>query len=94
MHTPGPWRLWPHRERTNPIVCVGNDPLTYSGIATVMGENMADDARLIMAAPELLAACKMLLPMAESYLRSAPSHPDNAKLEDARAAIAAAESHS
>ena len=39
------------------------------------------------AAPTLLAALDTVLPMAAAYLKSAPSHPDNAKLEDARAAI-------
>jgi hypothetical protein len=38
-----------------------------------------------------LEALKMILPLAESYLKSAPSHPDNAKLETARAAIIQAE---
>lgn len=33
-----------------------------------------------------------LLPLAESYLKSAPSHPDNAKLEDARALLIGATS--
>ena len=39
------------------------------------------------AAPDLLAALRYMLPLAEAYLSGAPSHPDNAKLEDARAAI-------
>lgn len=41
-------------------------------------------------APELLDALTAILPLAEAYLKSAPSHPDNAKIEDARAAIGAA----
>lgn len=32
-----------------------------------------------------------ILPLAEAYLKAAPTHPDHAKLEDARAAIASAE---
>jgi hypothetical protein len=32
----------------------------------------------------------MVLPLAEAYLAGAPSSPDNAKLETARAVIAAA----
>jgi hypothetical protein len=42
-------------------------------------------------APAMLEALKEVLPLAEAYLKSAPGHPDNAKLEDARAAIRAAE---
>jgi hypothetical protein len=37
---------------------------------------------------ELRSALAALLPLAEAYLRSAPTHPDNAKLEDARALLA------
>lgn len=37
---------------------------------------------------DLRAALKMLLPLAESYLKDAPSSPDNAKLETARGALA------
>lgn len=43
--------------------------------------------RLIVAAPDLLAALRTILPLAESYLKGAPGHSDNAKLEDARAAL-------
>ena len=35
----------------------------------------------------LRIALSDLLPLAESYLASAPSHPDNAKLETARALL-------
>jgi len=37
---------------------------------------------------QLREALEMLLPLAEAFLSSAPSHPDNAKLEQARLAIA------
>jgi hypothetical protein len=40
--------------------------------------------------PSLLEALEMVLPLAEAYLAEAPSHPDQAKLESARAAIVAA----
>jgi hypothetical protein len=63
-------------------------------IEETAGAELADEAEancaLWAAAPELLAACKALLPIAEAYLQHAPSHPDNAKLEDVRAAIARA----
>jgi hypothetical protein len=36
---------------------------------------------------DLLNALELVLPLAERYLSSAPSHPDNAKLETARGAI-------
>jgi hypothetical protein len=49
------------------------------------------EERLRDAAEDMLAALKLILPLAEEYLSSAPSHPDNAKLEDARAAIRKAE---
>lgn len=35
----------------------------------------------------LMEIIKDLLPIAEAYLKQAPAHPDNAKLEDARAAL-------
>lgn len=37
------------------------------------------------------AAIAMILPLAEGYLKQAPTHPDNAKLETARGVLAAAE---
>lgn len=40
---------------------------------------------------ELLATLKVILPLAEAYLNNAPSHPDNEKLEKARAVILKAE---
>jgi hypothetical protein len=48
----------------------------------------AEIAHLNRQLDMLRAALKAILPLAEGYLRrSAPSHPDNAKLEDARAAL-------
>jgi hypothetical protein len=49
------------------------------------------NARLIAAAPELLEALREVLPLAEAYLAKTPTHPDNAKLEDARDALQKAE---
>lgn len=49
--------------------------------------NCATNARLFAAAPDLLGSLREILPLAEAYLKSAPGHPDNARLEDARAAI-------
>ena len=47
--------------------------------------------RLRASHTRLLEALQMVLPLAEAYLKGAPSHPDTAKLETARAAIEAAE---
>jgi hypothetical protein len=64
-------------------------------ICTFVGKNGHASATwngaLLAAAPELLEALRDILPLAEAYLKSAPTHSDNAKLEDARAAIAKAE---
>lgn len=60
-HTPGPWAL--HQEPGAPffgkptpgalyVVCAGNDEL----LARLEGDNRANNARLIAAAPDLLAA--------------------------------------
>jgi hypothetical protein len=46
---------------------------------------------LLCAAPDLLRSLNEVLPLAEDYLKSAPSHPDNGKLMDAKDAIAKAE---
>ena len=58
------------------------------------GQEVLDFARLIIRAvnahDDLISALGKLLPLAEAYLRSAPTHPDNAKLEDARAVLAKA----
>jgi hypothetical protein len=53
--------------------------------------NFGADRRLCTlheAAPEMAEALGWLLPMAEAYLQGAPSHPDHAKLETARALLA------
>ena len=44
--------------------------------------------RLHVEAPKMAEAIAWLLPLASAYLRSAPSHPDWAKLETARALLA------
>ncbi len=55
------------------------------------GQDVLDFTRLIIRAvnahDDLISALGELLPLAEAYLRSAPTHPDNAKLEDARAVL-------
>lgn len=54
-------------------------------LSTVYNDSLA--GRLIEAAPELRSALQLVLPLAEAYLRSAPTHSDNAKLQDARDAL-------
>ena len=59
-------------------------------IADIYGESRQtrkDDAQLFAASREMYQALTNLVALAEAYLRYAPSHPDNAKLEDARAAL-------
>ena len=54
-HTPGPWVV-KHDKEGLPLIGVASDPWTYLGtVATVEQEK---DARLIAAAPDLLAQCR------------------------------------
>jgi len=83
-HTPGPWHL---RERPNS----GGGHFVEPGIATVHGSGRIPDAnaRLIAAAPDLLAA----LEMAVRYLPSVQVDgivQDTAALKTAKDAIAKA----
>lgn len=50
---------------------------------------MAEFGQLVEDHDKLRDALESILPLAEDFLCSAPSHPDNAKLESARAALAA-----
>lgn len=68
-------------------VCVFDAPeVNFISTATANA-----NARLIVTAVNsfdaLREALQNILPLAEQYLWNAPSHPDNAKLEDARAAL-------
>lgn len=61
-HTPGPWKLIPHREDDRLTMVIGNDG-TFHGrfvcnVATISPGHHEDqaNARLIAAAPELLEA--------------------------------------
>jgi hypothetical protein len=94
-HTPGPWKadITPRTGNYAGSFSVEADGLVVCGRAGVpnRASESAANARLIAAAPDLLAALKLILPIAESYLKKAPGHPDNGKLADARDAIAKAE---
>lgn len=54
-----------------------------------IGVQMQEQRELITYLRDALAD---LLPLAESYLKSAPEHPDNAKLETARGLLVGHES--
>ncbi len=84
--TPGPWDKVVKMEG---FTAVGADTLIARVFSRAFRdtENEAANAALVAAAPELYDALVALLPLAEQYLWRAPSHPDNAKIEDARAAI-------
>lgn len=98
QHTPGPWELWNHAE-TDQIavgpkiggvavadVCIANGQgiVTHSTI-----DRGQANARLIAAAPELLAALEILLPIVESLVLDGEKEHFQAQ-EEARAAIAKA----
>lgn len=83
-HTPGPWRPSNDARRV------------YSGhafhIADTFGPDQTANARLIAAAPDMLAACKDMLTYIEDYAQSAESDdPVHELLPRYRAAIAKAE---
>lgn len=82
QHSPAPWTLtfkagaWLVRS-------------AQRAVAQIVAHDAEDEANacVIAVAPELLEALRDMLPLAEAYLRGAPTHPDNARLEDARDAI-------
>lgn len=89
-HTPGPWTHRPSPVDRKPYRCVYFSTKRDEPYATSALE--PDDARLIAAAPDLLAACKA---MAEAFLYHNPggtTKPQSATLIAAREAIAKAES--
>lgn len=71
-HTPGPWQALIHRggrERTYPLVvsmAPGHDEMDEDAICEVTSMLRQADARLIAAAPELLAACEASLGIIQS----------------------------
>ena len=84
-HTPGPW--YANQD------CIEIDgpegPRDVTLAVVLQADNAAADARLIAAAPELLAALKRLLPLWEESIGWEEDYMDMA--DDARAAIAKAE---
>lgn len=91
--TTGPWRWSPRgtNEHGHAEMCL-IDP-DESGVLyhSAVWSPTAADVALIASAPDLLKALKMILPLAQSWLKHAPHHPDNGKIADAIDAIAKAE---
>ena len=87
-HTPGPWAILPN---TPHFVRAMHPADGMQPVATVYhfdGE-LAANARLIAAAPELLEALEAVLPDLEHYVATHGPGPDK-RLAAARAAIAKA----
>jgi hypothetical protein len=95
--TPGPWTVddvAPGVTDELEITAQGFSVASVWGGIDVQDDTnptMHANARLIVAAPELLDALTLVLPLAEQFLAKAPGHPDNAKLETARAALVKAQ---
>lgn len=93
-HTPGPWRVWrevgleifPDCSGTR-IALVTNEANGPKGITPAMGEA---NARLIAAAPDLLAALKAFVDDVTDADHSAHDWSEQVVLKRARAAIAKA----
>lgn len=102
-HTPGPWVANSHRDGSRieadgrSVAWVGADTLTTNETEVMSGQAKAD-ARLIAAAPELLAALEKLVPLGDlgvradvlSVLKVAERRSFDAGIALARAAIAKA----
>lgn len=104
QHTPGPWEV--HHRHPDPLTRLGHAEITSAGGHGYLGEGytvaiadmycMDDDAqkanaRLIAAAPALLAALEKAQWSLTAFVGGVPFGPvDEAVLNEARAAIAAA----
>jgi hypothetical protein len=82
-HTPSPWTL--QRKATNHQHLIGPEPGLIADI------HRDEDAVLIAAAPDLLAALQQIADGCERRLRKGHDDGDAASLDIARAAIAKAE---
>ena len=87
QHTPGPWKV----DGTGMAIYSANENLTFAPmVAAAIGnekslDQLRADARLIAAAPELLAALESML-----HLRKMPDEVAECVLDRAVAAIAKA----
>lgn len=87
-HTPGPWN-WAKSDIDGKYSIYGNGPLAYCGDTGAVDGDGEANARLIAAAPDLLAALEALV--GEADLGEVDlDDDDRAKLEQARTAIAKA----
>ena len=98
-HTPGPWAISHQPDTANRQVDdAAGRQITYCPVhckSVPLPEAQAN-ARLIAAAPELLAACKLALETAENWIHdqldgTSMVEPELADLEPVRQAIAKAE---
>lgn len=98
-HTPGPWTAMRYEAGDKEIVVIGNTKMYGNAPVALIPHDDCDhaeakkNARLIAAAPDLLAACKYMEAALRGAidLRAAPMFEDEkAALQDARAAIAKA----
>jgi len=94
-HTPGPWELDADPTATNPVWIIPTNGVKngdYWSVCKCDGPNAKTNARLIAAAPDLLAALRALITEWDRP-REIPADPDwcDAIVGQARAAIAKAE---
>ena len=85
-HTPAPWKAYDD-DGTGTLPCVISETVTKSGNFYVAQCNVFEDARLISAAPELLAALEALF---EHCSMIHNSWGDNSNQKQADEAIATA----
>ena|SRR5438477_7786278 len=83
--TPGPWRL-----RENNRLVVGNSdkldtPIAVVDMTSIVAEEAQANARLIAAAPDLLAALKEVASMIEAYHEVPPTRANMVRAAIARA---------
>ena len=92
-HTPGPWHVNPdyfdNPTGKNKSIMFKAGPTTFKSVARVIPSD--SDARLISAAPELLAALGWAMLHLEANKKYLKACPDKCYWDMARAAIAKAE---
>ena len=92
-HTPGPWAVERVDYAAHSAYRVFNDELGVVAEikSTDSGDEELPNARLIAAAPDLLAACNGLVGLVQLIQRREPELQTNHRFIDALAAIAKAE---
>lgn len=88
-HAPGPWSASPYSSVVGSLISSGSRPVGAAFPQSVTAEALAN-ARLIAAAPELLAALKWLYELNATGVFTLPDS-DYAAITSAAAAIAKAE---